>query len=104
MDHTESESNRGGEMEIVHFSHQHPLVFIQDESFASEAAQCFGFIFTISIETGRSSSNMVMLFGISTTGLYLVIFVMKFLAMLKSDDIEPVNLGLSSDRTSNSGN
>ncbi|KAK9001572.1 hypothetical protein V6N11_083352 [Hibiscus sabdariffa] len=62
------------------------------------------FIFTISIETGRSSSNMVMLFGISTTGLYLVIFVMKFLAMLKSDDIEPVNLGLSSDRTSNSGN
>ncbi|KAL4348153.1 hypothetical protein GQ457_17G001680 [Hibiscus cannabinus] len=42
MDHTESESNGGGEMEILHFSHQHPLVFIQDESFASEAAHCFG--------------------------------------------------------------
>ncbi|XP_039054824.1 uncharacterized protein LOC120197319 [Hibiscus syriacus] len=42
MDHTDqSESRRGEEMEIHHFSHHHPLVFIKDQSFASEAASCF---------------------------------------------------------------
>ncbi|XP_039054823.1 uncharacterized protein LOC120197317 [Hibiscus syriacus] len=36
MDRTESESRKEGDMEIHHFSHEHPLMFIQDQSFASE--------------------------------------------------------------------
>ncbi|KAE8654395.1 Pentatricopeptide repeat superfamily protein [Hibiscus syriacus] len=33
---------KGEDMEIHHFSHHHPLVFMQDQGFASEAASCFG--------------------------------------------------------------
>ncbi|KAK8613775.1 hypothetical protein V6N13_101531 [Hibiscus sabdariffa] len=42
MDLNESESGKGGEMEIHHFSHQHPLMFIQDHCLASGTAYCFG--------------------------------------------------------------
>ncbi|KAK8486665.1 hypothetical protein V6N11_033118 [Hibiscus sabdariffa] len=38
MDLNESESGKGGEMEIHHFSHQHPLMFC----LASGTAYCFG--------------------------------------------------------------
>ncbi|KAE8654403.1 Detected protein of unknown function [Hibiscus syriacus] len=55
MDHTDqSESRRGEEMEIHHFSHHHPLVFIKDQSFASEAASCF-LLRVWSIATGGSA-------------------------------------------------
>ncbi|KAE8692606.1 hypothetical protein F3Y22_tig00110831pilonHSYRG00156 [Hibiscus syriacus] len=33
---------KGGDMEIHHFSNQHPLLFIQDQDSTSEAACCFG--------------------------------------------------------------
>ncbi|XP_040963826.1 uncharacterized protein [Gossypium hirsutum] len=42
MDLTLSETKKRGEMELQHFSHHHPLLFIQHQSVTDEAAQCFG--------------------------------------------------------------
>ncbi|XP_016740425.1 uncharacterized protein [Gossypium hirsutum] len=42
MDLTLSESKKRGEMELQHFSHHHPLLFIQHQSVADKAALCFG--------------------------------------------------------------
>ncbi|TYI35186.1 hypothetical protein ES332_A03G058700v1 [Gossypium tomentosum] len=42
MDLTLSETKKMGEMELQHFSHHHPLLFIQHQSVTDEAAQCFG--------------------------------------------------------------
>lgn len=45
------------------------------------------FLFAISMEMGRSSSNIVMEFGILTTFSYREIFVMKLRGFDKSEDI-----------------